>query len=469
MSSEERAEVGISKKKRRKFFFRQLSYFRERCRINSNALFMLDITFIRENQELVKAAIKNKNREGIDLDKILALGDERKKLAGEVSELNRRRNEAQKNRDAEAGKRLKDELKVAEEKYQALEKELVSLLIKVPNIPSADTPVGPDESGNKVIRSWGEKKQFSSIPKAHWDIGRELGIIDSEKAAEISGARFTFLKGDLALLQFAVLQWAFSILTSREKLEQIAKEANLSVNTKPFVPVVVPVIVKKQTQVRMARFLTPEEHYIFPEDDALLIGSAEHTLGPLHMDEILKEEQLPLRYVGYSTAFRREAGSYGKDTKGILRQHQFDKLEMESFTKPEDGLVEQDFMVAIQEYLLRELKLPHQAVLICTGDMGFPDQRQIDVETWMPGQNMYRETHSADYVGGFQARRLNTRLKRADGLVEPVHMNDATVFAMGRTLIAILENYQNEDGAVTVPEVLLPYMAGKEKIEKVQV
>jgi len=426
---------------------------------------MLDIAFIRDNKDLVLTAIKNKNREPIDLDQIVKLGDERKKLAGNISELNRKRNEAQKNRDAETGKALKDELKAAEEKYQVLEKELVALLIKIPNIPSADTPVGPDESGNKVVRQWGEKPQFSFAPKAHWDIGRELGVIDSEKAAEVSGARFTFLKGDLALMQFAILQWAFSVLTSREKLEAIAKEAGLAVDPKPFVPVVVPVFVKKQVQVRMARFLTPEEHYIFPDEDTMLIGSAEHTMGPLHMDETLKEEQLPLRYAGYSTAFRREAGSYGKDTKGILRLHQFDKIEMETFVKPEDGLAEQDFMVAIQEYFMRELKLPHQAVLICTGDMGFPDQRQIDIEAWMPGQDTYRETHSADYVGGFQARRLNTRVKRADGSAEPVHMNDATVFAMGRTLIAILENYQNEDGTVIVPEVLRPYMGGKEKID----
>ncbi|MDZ4225946.1 MAG: hypothetical protein U1C66_00450, partial [Patescibacteria group bacterium] len=195
---------------------------------------MLDVTFIRENQELVKAAIKNKNREPIDLDNILKLGDERKKLAGEISELNRKRNEAAKNRDAEAGKKLKDELKAAEEKYQTFEKELVSLLIKIPNIPSADTPIGPDESGNKVIRSWGEKPKFSFKPKAHWDIGRELGIIDSEKAAEVSGARFTYLKGDLALLQFAVLQWALSVITSREQLEKIVKEAGLTLDPKPF-------------------------------------------------------------------------------------------------------------------------------------------------------------------------------------------------------------------------------------------
>ena len=430
---------------------------------------MLDLQFIRDNADIVRLALKNKNREGVDLDRILALADERKKAAGAVSDINKKRNDAQQARDAEAGKRLKDELKVAEESYQQIEKELVALLIKIPNIPSADTPVGPDESGNKVIRQWGEKPNFSFIPKAHWDIGRDLGIINSEKATEVSGARFTYLLGDLALMQFALIQLCMKVLTNRDELKKVIAEAGLSVSDKPFVPVVVPVFVKKQVQVRMARFLTPEEHYLFPEDDTMLIGSAEHTLGPIHMDETLREDQLPLRYVGYSTAFRREAGSYGKDTKGILRQHQFDKLEMESFTKPEDGLAEQELLVAVQEYLLRQLELPHQAVLVCTGDMGFPDQRQIDIETWMPGQATYRETHSADYVGGFQARRLNTKIKRASGESEPVHMNDATAFAIGRTLIAILENYQNEDGSVTVPEVLRPFMGGKEKLEKVHI
>jgi len=430
---------------------------------------MLDITFIRENKELVAAAIKNKNRGDIDLNRILKLSETRKELAGKISDTNQARNEAAKNRDAEAGKTHKSILKELEEKYAALEKELVSLLIKIPNIPSADTPVGPDESGNKVIRQWGEKPQFDFEPKAHWDIGKNLGIIDSEKAGEVSGARFTYLKGDLALMQFAILHWVMGVLTSREKLESIVTEAGLSINPKPFVPVVPPVMMRSAVMNRMARLDPIDDRFYFEKDDLVFIGSAEHTLGPLHMDQTLKEEQLPVRYVGYSVAFRREAGSYGKDTKGILRQHQFDKIEMESFVKPEDGLAEQDFMVALQEYFMRELKLPHQAVLICTGDMGFPDQRQIDLETWMPGQNTYRETHSADYVGGFQARRLNTKLKRADGESEPVHMNDATVFAMGRTLIAILENYQTKEGEVTVPEVLRPFMGGKEKIERVQV
>ena len=426
---------------------------------------MLDLQFIRDNTDIVRATLKNKNRE-VNLDRVLALADERKAAAGAVSELNRKRKEAADARDAEAGKRLKDEVKAAEENYAAIEKELVSLLVKIPNIPTADTPVGSDESGNKILRQWGEKPNFSFTPKAHWDLGRELGVIDSEKAAEVSGARFTYLKGDLTLMQFALIQLTMQVLTSRETLQKIITEWNLSVDAKPFVPVIPPVMMRSAVMNRMARLDPIDDRYYFEKDDLVFIGSAEHTLGPLHMDETVAEDRLPIRYVGYSTAFRREAGAAGKDTRGILRQHQFDKLEMETFVKPEDGLSEHQFMSAIQEYLTQQLKLPYQVMLVCTGDMGFPNHRQMDIEMWMPGQDTYRETHSADYVGGFQARRLNTKIKRADGTSEPVHMNDATAFAIGRTLIAILENYQNEDGSITVPEVLRAYM-GKDKIEKV--
>lgn len=418
---------------------------------------MLDIKFIRENPDIVRAALKNKNRE-VDLDRVLALADTRKEAAQQVSELNRRKNEAAAARDVEAGRAVKDELKAAEEKHAELERELVKLLTKIPNIPSPDTPIGSDESGNKVIRTWGEVPQFSFEPKAHWDLGPTLGIINTEKAGDISGARFTYLLGDLVKLQFGLIQHTFATLTSKEKLSAIAAEAGIDIDTKPFVPVLPPVMMRSAVMNRMARLDPIEDRYYFEKDDIVLVGSAEHTMGPLHMDETVPEDVLPLRYVGYSTAFRREAGSYGKDTKGILRQHQFDKIEIETFAKPEDGYKEQDFLVAIQEHLMRELKLPYQVVLVCTGDMGFPDQRQIDIETWMPGQQTYRETHSSDYVGGFQARRLNTRVKRQDGTMEPVHMNDATVFAMGRMLIAIIENYQQEDGSIAVPELLRPYL-----------
>lgn len=418
---------------------------------------MLDIKFIRENPEIVRAALKNKNRE-VDLDRLLSLADSRKEAAQLVSDLNRKKNEAAAARDIEAGRAVKEELKAAEDAHQELERELLKLLTKIPNIPSPDTPVGPDESGNKVVRTWGEKPTFPFEAKAHWDLGPALGIINTEKAGEISGARFTYLMGDLVKLQFGLIQHVFATLSSKEKLEKIAQEAGIEIDTKPFIPVLPPVMMRSTVMNRMARLDPIDERYYFEKDDIVLVGSAEHTMGPLHMDETLDEQALPVRYVGYSTAFRREAGSYGKDTKGILRQHQFDKIEMETFTRPEDGYTEQDFLVAIQEHLMRELKLPHQVVLVCTGDMGFPDQRQVDIETWMPGQDTYRETHSSDYVGGFQARRLNTRVKRQDGTLEPVHMNDATVFAIGRTLIAIIENYQQADGTVAVPEILQPYV-----------
>ena len=425
---------------------------------------MLDLNFIRENPDIVRKAMKDKNREGIDLDRILALAEERKVLSQKVSDLGRARNEAQAVRNVEEGKRLKEEHQTAEGKYKEAEKELVGLLTKLPNIPSADTPVGPDESGNVVIRKWGEPPQFNFEPKEHWELGRGLRILDTEKAAEVSGARFAYLKGDLALLEMALMEFGWRTLTSRETLGAIIKDAGLSVSDKPFVPVMPPLLMRSQVMNRMARLDPIEERYYFEKDDLVFIGSAEHTLGPLHMDETLSESALPLRYAALTPAFRREAGSYGKDTKGILRLHQFNKMEMESFSKPEDGMQEQELMVAIQEYLMRQLGLPYQVVSICTGDMGFPDQRQIDIETWMPGQGKYRETHTSDYIGGFQARRLNTKVKRADGS-EPVHMNDATALSE-RPLIAIMENYQRADGSVSIPEVLRPYMGGKEKLEK---
>ena len=423
---------------------------------------MLDIKFIKENKDLVAAAIKNKNRT-VDLDALLSLYDKKKDVNQKLDELNRQRNEAARVRDITKGTELKKESEKIEQERLQIEKDYISLMLKVPNIPSADTPIGKDESANKVIRQWGEKPKFSFKPKDHGEIGEALGIIDTETAGKVSGSRFAYLKGDLVRLQFALLQFCLEKLTDTDVLTTIAKEAGLNVKITPFIPVLPPMFVKPAVQNRMARFLTPEEHYMFPNDDQMLIGSAEHTIGPLHMDSVIPEKDLPIRYVGYSSAFRREAGAAGKDTKGILRQHQFDKLEMESFSMPETSLQEQDFLVAVQEYILRSLKLPYQVVLVCTGDMGFPDYRQIDIETWMPGQDKYRETHSADLVASFQPRRLNTRVKRTDGKIEPLHMNDATAVAFGRTLIAIIENFQLADGTIKVPEVLVKYL-GKDVI-----
>ncbi|HEY9586203.1 MAG TPA: serine--tRNA ligase [Candidatus Paceibacterota bacterium] len=425
---------------------------------------MLDIRFIKENKDIVQAAAKAKNKP-VNLDELLRLADERKELKSNIDEINQKRNLAAKEQNREEGGKLKKELEEVELRYTKVDKEFVSLMLKVPNIISPDTPVGQDETGNKVLRQWGEKPQFDFAPKEHFELGEKLGVIDNETATAVSGPRFAYIKGDLVLMQFAVLQHCFEILNDKKTLEEIAKNAGLSINVNTFTPVLPPAIVKTAVQNRMARFLSPEEHYIFPEDNQMLVGSAEHTLGPIYMDKIIEEGKLPIRLVGYSTAFRREAGSYGRDMKGILRLHQFDKLEMETFCLPENSLPEQDFLVAIQEHLLQTLKLPYQVVAICTADMGFPDYRQIDIETWMPGQNKYRETHTADLTTSFQSRRLNTKVKRTDGNVELVHINDATLAAMGRMLIAIMENYQQENGSIEVPKVLRPYMGKRSVIE----
>ncbi len=427
---------------------------------------MLDTKFIRENREIVELAMKNKKvKEVVNIDELLILADKKRELNQKLGELNAQRNEAAKNQDIELGKKLKEEGGLIESELTEVDKKFISLMILIPNIPSADTPVGKDDTENKVIRQWGEIKNFSFEPKAHWDIGKDLNIIDSERAGNVSGSRFSYIKGELVRIQFALVQLAFDTLTNEDTLKTIAEESGLQINTKPFIPIVPPAFVKPNVLNRMARLEPREDRYYIEQDDVFLAGSAEHTIGPMHMDEVFSSDELPLRYIGYSSSFRREAGSYGKDTKGILRQHQFDKMEMETFAKPEDALREQDFLVAIQEYMMRKLNLPHQVVQVCTGDMGLPDYRQIDIETWMPGQNTYRETHSADFMTSYQSRRLNTRYKNSEGKLEFVHMNDATLFAIGRMLIAIIENYQQEDGSVLIPDVLKKYMGGTEIIK----
>lgn len=421
---------------------------------------MLDIKFIRENPGKVKEAAKNKNVD-VDVDALLAFDAERKTLQAKIEETNRQRNEASKAKDIENGKRLKQELAGLEEKLAALDAQMQPLVLKLPNVPVDGTPVGPDESGNVVIRKWGEPTAFGFEPKDHVELGRLHGIIDNELGAEVAGARFTYLKGDLVLLQQAIVQYVFSVLTDRGALESIIAANKLAAPPTPFVPVVPPLMIKPEVFQRMARLEPREERYHIPSDDLYLIGSAEHTLGPMHMDETLDEGALPLRYVACTAAFRREAGSYGKDTKGILRLHQFDKIEMESFSAPEQSLAEQDLFVALQEHFLQALQVPYQVVQICTGDMGGPDARQIDIESWMPGQKRYRETHTSDLMTDYQARRLGTRVKRRAGGTEFAHTNDATAIALGRTLIAVIENHQREDGTIGIPEILVPYMGGR--------
>lgn len=433
--------------------------------------FMLDIQFIRDNAERVQKAATDK-RITLDVAELLAVDRERVRLLREIEEMHSLKNDlndliARAGTSEERaeiiakGKEIKLALEIKEPEYQSVKSKYDALMAQVPNVPSDDTPVGKDESENVVLRQIGEKPKFDFTPKEHWELGEALDILDMERAAKVSGSRFVYVKGDLVLLEFALIQFAFSVLTNEKTLQAIAEKNSLDVSTKPFTPVLPPVMIRPDMMARMAR-LDPEEMYALERDQLNLIGSAEHTLGAMYADEVLPEGLLPVRLVGFSSAFRREAGSYSKDMKGMLRLHQFDKLEMESFTVPERSLDEQNFIVAIQEYLMAALGIPYQVVAICTGDMGKPDTRQIDIEVWMPGQNRYRETNTSDLIGDFQARRLNTRVKRADGKLEYIHMNDATAFSQ-RPLIAILENFQQANGSVVVPEVLRPYV-GKDVI-----
>jgi seryl-tRNA synthetase len=431
---------------------------------------MLDIKFIQENQEAVKKAIQDK---GVDLklEELLEMDKKRKELLQKIEELNSMKNdinemmkgekaEEEKKEILEKAKDIKSKSAQAEKNYAAVKSIYEVMMARVPNIVSEDTPVAPDESGNKVLRKWGEPTKFDFEPKDHMQLGEDLGLIDVERAVKVSGSRFNYLKGELAMLEYAIVQYTFSVLSDENILKEIITKNGLDASSKPFIPIVPPVLIKPEVMDRMARLEPKEERYHIPSDDLYLVGSAEHTLGSMYMDEILKEEELPIRYIGFSTAFRREAGSYGKDIKGILRVHQFDKLEMESFSLPENSLKEQDLIVAVQEYLMQSLGLPYQVVIICTGDMGKPDFRQIDIETWMPGQNKYRETHTSDLMTDYQTRRMNTKVQKKDGKLEFVHTNDATAFAIGRILIAILENFQQDDGSVKIPEILQKYMPG---------
>jgi seryl-tRNA synthetase len=426
---------------------------------------MLDIKYIREHADTVKDAVKNKKAK-VDIDALLKIDTRRRKLIADIEGLNQERGDAAKAKDIERGKLIKENLAVVEAEFKDIDALYMELMYKVPNVPSVDTPVGANEDENQVIRQVGEPTKFDFQPKEHWQLGEALGIIDTETATAVSGSRFAYLKGDLALMEFALIQFVMQTLTNRETLERIIKKAGLSVAPTPFVPVIPPVMIRPEVYARMGRLEPKEERYYIPSDDSYLIGSAEHTLGPMYMDKTLAEKELPLRFIGFSTAFRREAGSYGKDMKGILRLHQFDKLEMESFCVPELSTEEQDFFVACQEHIVSSLGLPYQVLQICTGDMGGPDYRQIDIETWMPGQNRYRETHTSDLMTDYQSRRLNIKVKRdGTGKNEIVHMNDATA-AAGRTLISIMENYQQDDGSIAVPEALQPFMFGITKIEK---
>lgn len=406
---------------------------------------MLDIQFIRENTEKVKKGINAKQLDSSLVDKVLELDEKRRKLIVEIEEIRAKRNKiAAEGKASEEGKKVKEELKEKEPALTKIEEEYKQILLNIPNLPADDVKEGKDETENEVVRKWGEPKKFDFEAKDHIALGESLNIIDIERAAKVSGSRFAYLKGDAVLLEFALVQFA---------LEVLGKEG--------FLPVVPPVLIKKEAMKAMGYLEQggEENMYVLDKDGLILVGTSEQSIGPMHANETLAKDKLPLRYVGFSTCFRRETGTSGKDIKGILRVHQFDKVEMFIYTKPEESDKEHEYLLSLEEKLLQALEIPYQVVKMCTGDLGGPAARKYDLEAWLPGQGTYREVTSTSTTTDFQARRLN--IKYGDGGY--VHTLNGTAFAIGRTIIAILENCQEKDGSVVIPEVLRKWV-GKDKI-----
>jgi len=431
---------------------------------------MLDIKYIRENPETVEEKARQKGY-SVDVSSLLKLDDERRELQTKTEEIRAKRNaladEVKKGKpepaQIEEGKRLKTELAELDDRLRVITDEFTLALKKVPNMPLDYVPVGASEDENVVARTFGEPTKFAFTPKNHWEIAQARDWIDKERAAKVAGARFAYVKGDLVRLHFALVNFGLDVLGNEKLIADIITKNRLQVVAKPFTPVLPPAVARTEVYDATGRLNKEEQTYKLADDDLWLNASAEHTMAPMYLGEIIDEFEFPIRLAGYTTAFRREAGTYGKDTEGMFRMHQFDKLEMESFTLPEHGLEEHKLMVALQEYLMSALNVPYRVLQKCTFDIGGPNAAGVDIDSWLPGQQKYRETHTADYITDYQARRMQTRVRRADGSIELVHTNDATVFSM-RPLIAIIENYQNEDGTVTVPDVLRPYLGGREKL-----
>ena len=417
---------------------------------------MLDVKLVRSNPEEVRRALQRRGSSTESLEKFLSVEEERRRLTTEVEQRRAARNQV-----TEEIARLKREKQPADEKIAAMraagdeikameaqlaeaELRLRDILLDIPNIPLDDVPDGGEED-SVVLREVGERPTFDFEPKDHLDLGLALDVIDMERAARASGSRFAYLKGDLVMLQFALVRFGLGIVES-----------------KGFRPVVPPVLVREEAMYGTGFFPTDEQQIYRTTDGECLVGTSEVPLAAMHMQEFLEAEKLPLRYAGYSTCFRREAGAAGRDTRGILRVHQFDKLEMFSFCLPEQSHAEHELILSVEEEVLGSLGIPYRVVNIAAGDLGAPAAKKYDCEAWMPGQQAYREVTSCSNCTDYQARRLDCRY-RTDKGPRFVHTLNGTTIALGRTIIAIMENYQRADGSITVPPVLVPFM-GKEVI-----
>lgn len=408
---------------------------------------MLDIKYIRDNAEFVKKTTKDKGFDETVVDKLLAVDKKRRELIGKSEEIRAKRNKLTKD-DIEEGKKLKVELKEIEEKLKEVEIEFSSLMYKVPNISASDVKAGTEED-NEVVKKVGTPKEFSFNVRDHVDIGILTDSIDLERGAKVAQSGFFYFKNDLALLELALEMYAF------EKL--IAKG---------FTPVITPNVAKERNIVGcgfQARSDKERQIYHLEDEDLDLIATAEITLMGMHSDEVIDFKKLPIKYVGLSSCYRKEIGSYGKDVRGILRVHEFKKVEMVVLCDPKESDKIHEELLAIEEEIYQELDIPYQVIKMATGDLGNAASRKYDLEAWMPSQDRYREITSASNTTDFQARRLNIKTKINNENVY-VHSLNGTILTTSRTIIAILENFQNKDGSVNIPLVLQKWM-GKEKIE----
>ncbi|MBP7768410.1 serine--tRNA ligase [Candidatus Woesebacteria bacterium] len=424
---------------------------------------MLDIKFIRENAAVVKTAAKQKQLDPAVVDTVLAADETRRELQQKVDALRTESNVLVDTikqavgaggkptaEQIEAGKKVKEQLKTLEPQLKEAEELTTKLAYHVPNVPAADVPEGPDESGNIVVRTIGEIPQYDFTPKSHQELMEALDLLDTKRAVGIGGFRAYFLKNEAVLLEQALLTYA---------MQKLVKAG--------FTAMTAPVLVNEPTMWGTGYFPWGSEDHYKTQDNQILAGTAEVALTAYRAGEVLTQKELPYKMVGISPCFRREVGSYGKDTAGIIRVHQFNKVEQVVYTVADEEVTREwhEKMVTYVEELLSELELPYHVLKMCTGDMGAGQRKKYDIETWFPSQNKYRETHSASYFNDFQSRRLNIRYKATDGSTKYVYTLNNTMAASPRLLAAIIENYQQKDGSIAIPKVLQPYM-GQAVIER---
>jgi seryl-tRNA synthetase len=426
---------------------------------------MLDIKFVREHINQVELMLKNRQLD-FDLSQFKRLDEQRREKLREVEQLKHQRNKAseevarlkKEGKDAshlvEESRLLSQRIKALDDELAEIEKQLQEILLFIPNMPHESVVVGKDEKDNPVVKVWGEKPSFNFEPKPHWDIGEQLGILDFERAAKMTGARFTLYWGAGAELERALINFMIDMHTTKHG----------------YTEVLPPFMVNSSSLIGTGQLPKFKNDLFKLEDwDYYLVPTAEVPVTNIHAGEILEEDELPKYYTAYTPCFRSEAGSYGKDTRGLIRQHQFNKVELVKIVKPEDSYSELESLLANAEAILQALGLHYRVVSLCTGDLGFAASKTYDIEVWLPGQDTYREISSCSNFEDFQARRADIRFRRkGKKKTELVHTLNGSGLAVGRTVVAILENYQQEDGSVVIPEALRPYMKGKDRITPVK-